>query len=418
MNRERDNLKAGLFVSIGIGLAVVVVFVLTDLSWLFEQRQQIQVYFRLNDGLHGLKEGAAVTLGDQVVGDVIAIQDKVESDQGDSMRVVGKTVTAQIPTRYTLYQNAVIELKAPLIGTGTTLNVRSVGEGQLYTGDQPIDGAVAGSVQVQELVRETGIQEQQRQQIRNIIANIEAVTATLRQEIPSLTGTVREILADSRAITSDLKQTVADAGDLVGALKQRQTVWLDRIDQITASAQQSLLVVDDLIQDKDPQVRQTVDHLHQLSQVAKEKTIAQVNEAIEKANMALDQLKATASLIRSFSAGQLPMLERTLANAKLASDQLKLTAIEVRRSPWRLLYDPDDKEISTDNIYDAARSFALAASMLDTTARSLQALVERGPDDNQEQIQKLLGHLEAVFSKFKETETVFWNAVDIEPTVP
>ena len=112
------------------------VFVLADLGRYLEKKQTVKVYFRLVDGLQGLKKGAAVTLGDQLIGAVISIQDRIKADQQGSMRVVGKEVDAQIPKRYDIYQNAVIELKAPLIGSGTSLNIRSVGQGDRYDDDR------------------------------------------------------------------------------------------------------------------------------------------------------------------------------------------------------------------------------------------------------------------------------------------
>lgn len=417
MNQERDNLKAGLFVSVGVLLTVVVIFVLADFGRYFEQKRKIQVFFQLSDGLQGLKEGAPVTLGDQLIGDVVTIRDKVEVGEDRSMRVVGKVVTAQLPTRYDLYQNAVFELKSPLIGSGTSLNIRSVGEGQLYTGDVPIAGSLAGNAQVQELVREAGIQEQQRQQIRNVIANIESITDTLRQDVPTLVKTLKQILADGRAGIDDLSQAAADVGQVAAAMRQRHAAWLDRFDQITISADQSLATVRDLIQDKDSQLRLTVENLYGVTQVAKDKTMVQVTEALDKAIGAVDHLAAMASELSVLVAGQRPVLERALANAQLASDQLKLTAIEVRRSPWRLLYDPDEEELDTDNLYDAARSFALAAGVLDTTAQSLRAVVDGKSADDQ-QIRKILDHLEAVFLKFEDTEAAFWNAINVKPPAP
>lgn len=411
MNRERENLKAGLFVTGGVILVMAVVFVLADFNRFLEQKQTVKVYFQLMDGLQGLKTGASVTLGDQSIGDVVAIQDKIEADQQGAMHVVGKVVEARIPKRYDLYQNALIELKAPLIGSGTALNIRSVGQGERYTADQTLVGSIAGTPQVQELVREAGIQEQQRQQIRNVIASFDAIATTLRQEVPQMTQAVQALLADAQVAAYNLKQVVADAQTVVGGAKDRYTLWLDRIDRLTDSADQSFAAIHDLVRDKEKSLRVAIDNLHHVTEVAKEKTMVQVAQTLDKASEALANLKLTTQQLQTFVVGQRPVLERTLANTRLASDQLKLAAIEVRRSPWRLLYEPDDKELDTDNLYDAARSFALAAGVLDSTTQSLQALAVEGAVADQEQFRKMLDHLEAVFAKFQNTETVFWDAI-------
>lgn len=410
MSPERENLKAGLFVVVGVTLAVAVIFVLSDLERLLEPKRTVRVYFELTDGLQGLKEAAAVTLGDQPIGQVVSIRDKTEGAPDGAKRVVGKVVTAKIPGRYNLYQNAVIELKAPLLGSGTTLNIRSVGDGQPHTGQTPIAGGIAGNAQVQELVREAGILEPQRQQIRRIIANIESVTVALRDDLPTIVQSARQAAVDLRQMAADGRQAVAQ-------IRQRQAVWMQRIDAITVAADESLATVGDLVRDKSPQLRTALENIHDVSGVVKDQTMVQVTQMLDRATAAVDDFKAASAQVRQLLVGQRPVMERTLANAQLTSDQLKLAAIEVRRSPWRLLYEPDEKELDSDNIYDAARSFALAAGVLDATTQSLQAIVNDDATDAHE-LQRMVEHLDAIFSKFKQTETAFWNAVKVNPGVP
>ncbi len=414
MSQERENLKAGLFVLAGTVLALIIVFVLADIDQIFEQQKEVQVYYQLRDGLQGLKQGAPVTLGDQPVGEVTGIEDVTERDAAGNDRVIGKLVIASIPNRYTIFQNAVIELKAPLIGSGTSLNVRSVGQGMSYAGTDPITGTVAGSAQVQELVREAGITEKQRQQIRDIIANVESITATLRQDIPSIAVSAKEIMADAKAASNDLKEIITETRRFVADIQDRREAWLGRIDNVTASADQAMGDIRDFISDEDPLLRQAVENVHDVTQTIREKTVAQVTVAMDKAIAAVDHFQTTAQEIKAFVVGQRPVLQRTLANARLTSDQLKLTAIEVRRAPWRLLYDPDDSELDSDNLYDAARSFALAAGTLDTAADSLRDLVDKQAVDDQ-QLTQMLRHLEAVFSTFKDAEAAFWKQMKVRP---
>ena len=153
-----------------------------------------------------------------------------------------------------------------------------------------------------------------------------------------------------------------------------------------------------------------MDQVHDVTKSLRDRTIHQIDEVMLKANAALGNFKMTSSRIKSFVAGHRPVMERALANAQLTTDQLKLAAIEVRRSPWRLLYKPGDDELETDNLYDAARSFAQAAGALDATVMSLQAIIADPSGDN-EQIQEMLDHLEALFTKFEQTERVFWDSL-------
>jgi len=99
------------------------------------------------------------------------------------------------------------------------------------------------------------------------------------------------------------------------------------------------------------------------------------------------------------------------------SDQLKLASIEIRRSPWRLLYTPTEKELETDNLYDAARSFALAAGDISTTADALHAIVQRyegDVDPNDPNLKVMLDNLHATFEKMSAAEKKFFDALDVK----
>ena len=207
MNNDRENIKAGLFVLTGVFLAIFIVFALSDIGRLFESRQNIKVYYSLSNGLHGLKVGAPITLGDQLIGQVTSIENITEETEPNRPRIIGNVVTASIPRRYQLYNNAVIELKSPLIGSGTSLNIRSVGDEQPYQNDETITGAIAGSAQVHDLMREVGIQDTQQRQIQNIITHIESLSATLREDIPLITGSAAEVIADIREATPQYKNS-------------------------------------------------------------------------------------------------------------------------------------------------------------------------------------------------------------------
>src|SRR5688500_15303236 len=116
MRPERDNFKAGLFVIAGAVLALVVIFGLADLERLLERTQEVRGSYGLGEGLQGVEEGRAVTLGDQPVGQVAAIEDVREEGSG---RVIGKLMVLEIPDRYKLYQDAQIDLRKPPLGGGT-----------------------------------------------------------------------------------------------------------------------------------------------------------------------------------------------------------------------------------------------------------------------------------------------------------
>ncbi|MCC7147568.1 MAG: hypothetical protein IT443_14095 [Phycisphaeraceae bacterium] len=381
MEHQRDNLRAGLFVLAGLALSLVIVFTLTDVTRFLEQRQTVLVDYRLSDGLHGLKIGAAVTLGDQPIGEVVDIQDVLEIRNGGD-RVTGKRISLEIPERYTLYRNALIELVVPTLGAGTKLNIRSVGDTEPYDGSTPLPGALAGSALTANLLRDAGIEDEQRQQIRQIIANVRDMSQALKEDLPQIAKSAKRLLADAEPIAADLRQASAKIAGLIDDVKSRSAAWLDRIDSVTAAAAKATGNLDRLIEDKNPAARQ-----------------------------ALDNIQAATGEMRTLLVSRRPQIEHMLASLLLTSDQLKLAAIEIRRSPWRLLYKPGEKELETDNLYDAARSFALAAGSLDATVASLRAMSE-DQAANQEHVRQLYDYLNELFPRFREAEEKFWRYLE------
>lgn len=469
MNQDRDNLKAGIFVLVGLVLVLLVIYLLTDLTRLTEQRQLVRVYYHLSDGVQGLKNGAIVTLGDQPIGEVQNIDPYAET--GGDGRIIGLTITLAIPDRFKLYWDAEIELVVPPLGTGTRLNIRSVGgritkPGQaplpLYTSDttippaavpdwaiygatdgklrvrsemsdqellaaypgptNAIPGALAGSVLVRNLATEVGIQGEQRSQIQQIIGNVAAITAEVKGQLPDMLKTGKRVLDNVEKVSEKANvaldkatETVDNVKAISVTFKERSDAWAERIDKTLDNTQALAKKARDLLDEKSPTISTALDNvkdasanLKDVTQDVRDTQMAKISAAVDKATTALENLRAASASIRDIAAGQKPVLERTLANAQLMSDQLKLLAIELRRTPWRLLHAPTEEELDTDQLYDAARSFALAAGALDSASANLKAVASQ-PDASGETVGGMVEHLAALFEKFKEAEKTFWE---------
>lgn len=420
MSQNKDNIRAGLFVLSGFVLALVVVFLLADIQQYFEKLQSVKVRFTLMDGLQGLKDGATVTLGDVPVGTVTLIEPELKTIDGDPT-VIAQIVTFTMPEKYKLNEDAILELKAPFVGSGTSLNIRSVGNGEPYIENEVLEGGLAPSQLAKQFVEELGLRETQKQQIRDIIANVESLSATLAKDVPVMSEDLKLILEDAKPLarnarqaTEDAKIAVADVKELVAEFKNRSGPWLDRIDSITENTDSAVARVDQLLEDKDPAIRNSLDNVEAITQRAREETMDQIKAALEKADGALANARDATEDLKTFVTAQKPVLARAFANFQLTGAQLKLAAIEVRRSPWRLLYSPSDQELEHDNLYDAARSFSLAAGTLDAAAASLKQVVDEEPE-NYEEIRKRIEYLESLFGRFESVEQRFWDALDEKP---
>jgi len=99
-----------------------------------------------------------------------------------------------------------------------------------------------------------------------------------------------------------------------------------------------------------------------------------------------------------------------IASLKVTGDNLKAASAEVRRSPWRLLYNPAPNEMANLNLYDSARQFAEGASALEDAATALRDTLQQ-KDADPEHVKKLMEHLDESFVGFQKVEQKLWADV-------
>lgn len=414
MHTQRDHIKAGVFVAVSLLLAMGVIVVLADLDRLLEGRQSVSVRFALSDGLRGLKPGSTVTLGGVPVGTVRSIEDIGEEAADGRTRVMAKMVRARIPSRYRIGTDAVIELDAPPIGSDSKLNIRSVGQGPAIDPDKPLLGRVASSPLVREMVAELGFEDRQRMELQQTVTDVSALAAELRRELPGLIDRLDQLVLRVEPIAPDAAKAVADIRAVASDLARHSDAWVGRIERITESGERMTGSLDGLVERSVPVVEETLGNLREASGSIRGQTLERFNAMLDEARASIENVRAASEELRTLAAGQRPVVERMLANLQLSADQLKLAAIEVRRSPWRLLYRPRTRELETDNLYDAARSFALAAGTLDSAARALRA-VAADPRADATRIQQMVQQTGEVFGKFREAEDQFWRMLRDAP---
>jgi len=106
-------------------------------------------------------------------------------------------------------------------------------------------------------------------------------------------------------------------------------------------------------------------------------------------------------------------LDGIIASLKGTSDNLKSASAEIRRSPWRLLYQPGPGELANLQLYDATRQFADGANGVNDAAIALHDALQ-DPNVDRAQVQKLVDHLNATFTNFDTVEEKLWKAVKPE----
>ncbi|MCC5829178.1 MAG: hypothetical protein JJU36_06995 [Phycisphaeraceae bacterium] len=432
MSIKHDNVRAGIFVLLGLVIFVSIIMILADFRRFTTPMERIEVFFLLSDGVDGLKPGSPVTLGHQPIGVVAAIEDV--HTRNERPRVIGKKVVARIPQRYKLGWDARIVVDSPLIGSGGKLNIETTGRAAspilpedqreerlrqiLRERDYEVDvqelidafpaaaipGHVPGNRMVRDFIRQIGIGDRQVEQVPKIVGSL----AKILEDVGEI---IEPVKAKKDVWVESIDSTIADVGRVSGqarewvdALEGRRAAWIESVDTFAANANKLAADLVKLVEDHREDVSAIVESAKKLATAIEASFKQDGAPAVAKFHKAVDDIAALV-------AGQKPVLEQAMASMAITAGQLKLAAIEVRRSPWRLLYEPGSRELETDNLYDAVRSFTLAAEALRATSASLNAMAAR-EHISREEIEAKQEYLDELFKRFQKAEKRFWEELD------
>lgn len=385
-DRTRNNVRAGIFVTALILLALAVTLVLSDVreTW-FQPRHTYTVIFPVRDGIGNLHTGAEVRVGGVPMGQVTDIRH--DFDSGPAVQQI--EVDIEIDRRVQLFQGATVQVGSALIGSEGWLDIPSVGRAD--EGEPPgrtIEGTSAGL-----LAMLLGAEGE---------ADARATISSVRRFGEFLEATPEQWEREVMPIFRDLGATSEDIAALSADLReQRWATWMASVDSVmnwasgatsdidAALAQAEGLFEDgrSLINDSRDDVGAIIDNV-KLSSANVEETarwiredltgriegfLGRGEEALASADGAINNLSASLD-------EWTPNLSATLGNANLASQQLKLAMIEIRRSPWKVLYRPTADELQHEFLYNAARSFLMAAADLNAASQTVERVLENHGD--------------------------------------
>ncbi len=353
--RTRNNVRAGIFVSFSILLAIVTIVLLTDALKKFTRpTTEYTVVFDVNHGVKNLKQGGKVRVGGVDMGVVKSVvPDIVPGKPLQRIRV-----TFSLDHRIQLYKNVHVLVTSALIGADAWLEIVDVGD--------PANGEVT------EFDGYSG-------------------AGMLTQLLgPSNAEKADEIVENIRMMTDDAKMLVGRiededwprwAGQVDSVMDWADTAP-DKIDAVFDEARGMLADARATVVDNRPQIDGIVDNVNVASADVREIARRFREESVDKVNAVLDRgreaMEEAVTLLenvdREFD-GWAPDLSDILASGRLAAQQIKLAMIEVRRSPWKLLYKPEKAELEHELLYEAARTFAMAVSDLRAASQSTERLM-------------------------------------------
>jgi t-SNARE complex subunit (syntaxin) len=152
--------------------------------------------------------------------------------------------------------------------------------------------------------------------------------------------------------------------------------WSKAVDAFLANAVKLSDDLNGLIAENRPKINTIVSDVEGVTNRLRSETIEKFDKLVDSGQSALDSVNAALNDFRADYADWATSIGEAMASANLASQQLKLTTIEVRRSPWKLLYRPDSKEVEHELLYEATRSFAVAAADLKASSLAVQRIMD------------------------------------------
>ena len=397
MKKERNAIKAGVFMLISIALVILVIIGITGgLSRVTEKLQARVVMFKLTDDIGGLRVGDDVRIGGFKVGAVKAI-DVAGYDQ-DSKEARIK-VTYTMPEKFVLREGAVISVQTGVTGN-SLLNIEDFGSGRVLASNEPLTGhpswisaLAAIAPEARQLVADARTQtlpkvnatvdtfKETGQTATGLIKHVDAKIDPAIGQYNKLTDRGSEMMTQVRDLVGDTKldfrETMANVSAATGTVKERLPGIMSHVDTLLTS-----------VQDKVDATRETVEDVKKVAANAKDITAS----------------------IRSVVTGNRGKLDAMVASLKTTGDNLKAASSEIRRSPWRLLYKPKPGEVANLNLYDSARQFSEGASAMNDAATALRDAL-KDPNISQEQVSKLVEKLDASFNNFNQVEAALWSQV-------
>jgi ABC-type transporter Mla subunit MlaD len=375
----RDNTLAGLFVIGGAALAVWSSFLLGQRTGLGGVNN-ITIRFPIATGSHGIKPGAVVMLGGQKIGNVKNVAFFPVDATPTSV-----DVTVDVPRTIKLKSDASFNLERPLLGSLSAINISSPGSTKDDVKDLADGAIVAGMLAPPALLSQSGFSPQDMQSLRNSITQLDQSMARISQIIEKRGPDVDASIVDIRTMIADLRKQMTPWSDSVTAsldnvktATARAPGLMDEANATIADGRALVKSLQDVVNDNREKINNAITSVESAASKIDQKLIDELNTSLASAKEAVDSIDKTIDKVATFISSESPNLQRTIANLRLMSDNLKLTAIEVRSQPWRALYKPTNKELTTQSLYDATRAYAEASSDLRAASDSLRALLEAG----------------------------------------
>jgi phospholipid/cholesterol/gamma-HCH transport system substrate-binding protein len=403
MTKDRNALRAGIFMIVSVVLVIFVVIAISGAGRFTQRFNTYLVAFTLQDDIGGLRVGDDVRVGGLKVGNV--------EDISIDPKAANVIVSIEVPAKYPMAKDASVSVQKTLTG-GAAINVDNFGAGEPVASGDTLHGRPDS---LTALFRKAG----------DFVPDIHIVLGNLK----SATGKLDSDLDKFGLVANTFSETGFTATATVDALRVRLPEIVDRYDDLVAEAIGALHSVREFVGPSSGDFHSTVRNLNQITTSVNDRVpdilnrlrtiLAKLDVSGSRAAAAMQDIQATVAntkeltgVARAIIVGNRSKLDGFIASLKATADNLKYTSVEIRHSPWRVLYQPKPDEMANLNTYDSVRQFAEAADSLDDAASSLRDVL-KDKNVDPDQVKMLMGRLDDSFGKFHDVEQKLWK--DIKP---
>ena len=362
-----NNLRAGVFVSTILALALAVGFVLLKVD-LFSKYQTLILKFDTTGGVSGLSRGSEVKVGGLTVGRVTLISPEIDKAGNLAGINVSIEIMAGIPIRYSATApegtNAEVIRVGSLVGSTSIINFNTLGQEPapiLKSGDSLLATRGSGmlttlvgpanAVRTNEIIKGLAvtaawlktIPEEYRTRVVPTLQNLSTTTANFNQDYDAWRKPIGDTLLNAQSLTGNADQL----------LKDNKAKFTQLMDSTTSTMADAKVIASEF----------------------RTKGLPALQKLLDQGADAAGSLASSLDEIEHQLPQRLTDLRDFMLDAREIAGQFKLTSIEIRRSPWKLLYQPKPGEVAHENLYNATRAFALATADLKTASASLQAVL-------------------------------------------
>jgi len=372
-----NGIRAGIFVGSALALLGAITFVLSKTD--FSGKNHYRIRFSTTEGVSGLNVGSDVRVGGMLAGKVESVIPDFPQNGGPLTHI---DVQISLASDVQLYwspdqkEASAQAMRVPsLLGNSASINFIRVGNppaAPVKTLAEDANSripAFEGGGMLAALVGPDNAQK-----AREMINRAAETMAYINQKLPeAYEKEISPMLTNADALVADIKTSYTER-------------WRGNIDGALQGAAGAASRADKLLADNDAAIRQgladaakTLENTRDMTGELREKGMPKLLALLDDGAQASQKLSDALGQAQDAMTTSLPSLELFLDDCRQMAAQLKLAAIEVRHSPWKLLYQPKAGEVAHENLYDATRSFAMATDDLRAAGESLKQAVDRMP---------------------------------------